>query len=36
MSNSREEAINDLPMNEAHKLKLKKHWGKLQEDLRIK
>jgi serine/threonine-protein kinase HipA len=29
------EAINDLPMNEAHKLKLKEHWGKLQEDFRI-
>ncbi|AHK15124.1 type II toxin-antitoxin system HipA family toxin [Thalassolituus oleivorans] len=30
------EAIKDLPMNEAHKLKLKAHWGKLQEDFRIK
>lgn len=30
------EAIKDLPMNEDHKLKLDAHWGKLQEDFRIK
>lgn len=29
-------AIKDLPMNEAHKLKLKEHWSNLQEDFRIK
>jgi len=28
-------AIKDLPMNEAHKLKLKDHWSNLQEDFRI-
>lgn len=30
------EAINDLPMNEAHKQKLKDHWSNLHEDFRIK
>lgn len=30
------EAIKDLPMNEGHKLKLKEHWSKLQEDFQIK
>lgn len=30
------EAIKDLPMNEEHKLKLKKHWRKLHEDFQIK
>jgi serine/threonine-protein kinase HipA len=29
------EAIKDLPMNEEHKLKLKDHWGKLNEDFKI-
>jgi serine/threonine-protein kinase HipA len=29
------EAIKDLPMNEEHKLKLKDHWGKLNEDFQI-
>lgn len=29
-------AIKDLPMNEAHKLKVKEHWSNLQEDFRIK
>jgi len=29
------EAIKDLPMNEQHKLKLKDHWGKLNEDFLI-
>ena len=29
------EAIKDFPMNEAHKIKLKEHWGKLQRDFRI-
>lgn len=28
-------AIKDLPMNEAHKLKLKSHWRNLQKDFRI-
>lgn len=28
--------IKDLPMNETHKLKLKEHWRRLQEDFRIK
>ena len=28
-------ALQDLPMSEAHKLKLKQHWGKLQKDFRI-
>jgi serine/threonine-protein kinase HipA len=27
--------IKDLPMNEDHKLKIKDHWGKLQEDFKI-
>ncbi|SCZ86078.1 type II toxin-antitoxin system HipA family toxin [Nitrosomonas mobilis] len=30
------EAIKDLPMNEAHKQKLKDHWSNLHEDFRIK
>jgi len=30
------EAIQDLPMNEAHKKKLKDHWSNLHEDFRIK
>ncbi len=30
------EALKDLPMNEAHKIKLKEHWLKLQADFRIK
>ena len=30
------EAIKGLPMNEQHKLKLKDHWGKLNEDFLIK
>jgi len=30
------DVINDLPMNEAHKLRLKAHWRNLQEDFRIK
>ncbi|WP_431067550.1 type II toxin-antitoxin system HipA family toxin [Methylotuvimicrobium sp.] len=30
------EAIKDLPINEAHKLKLKDHWSNLHEDFRIK
>ena len=30
------EAIEDLPMNEVHKKKLKKHWGSLHQDFRIK
>ena len=29
------EAIKDLPMNEEHKLKLKDHWGKLNENFKI-
>jgi serine/threonine-protein kinase HipA len=29
------EAIKGLPMNEQHKLKLKDHWGKLNEDFQI-
>lgn len=30
------EAIKDLPMNEAHKQKMKDHWSNLHEDFRIK
>ncbi len=29
------EAIKNLPMNEEHKMKLKKHWGKLHKDFRF-
>ena len=29
------EAIQDLPMNEGHKRKLREHWGKLHKDLRF-
>lgn len=29
------EALKDLPMNGAHKFKLRKHWGTLQDDIRI-
>ena len=28
-------ALNDLPMNEVHKKKLREHWAKLQDDFRI-
>jgi serine/threonine-protein kinase HipA len=31
-----QEAMKDLPMNEAHKKILKAHWGNLHEDFRIK